>query len=58
MIFACIIFILEFFSWKFDIFKNLIWLNLSQISALIILILWGIRLSKIYKAKEKEDAKV
>jgi hypothetical protein len=58
MIFSCIIFILEFFSWKFDLFKNLMWVNLSQICAIIIFILASIRLSKIYKAKEQKNAEI
>jgi hypothetical protein len=35
----------------------LIWINLSQICAIIIFVLASGRLSRIYKAKEQRDAK-
>jgi hypothetical protein len=51
MIFSCVVFILDFFSWKFDIFKDMIWINLPQIWAIIIFILCCIRLIKVYREK-------
>lgn len=48
-IFASILFILEFYSWKYDIFKDLISLNLTQISAIWILVFSIYRLIKIFQ---------
>lgn len=54
MIFSCIIFIMEFFSWKYWIFKDAIWINLSQISAILLLIFWAYRIYLISKESEKD----
>lgn len=54
-IFACIVFILEFFSWKYGIFKETIYLNLSQICAIAILIFSFINLKRIYKEDNKSN---
>jgi hypothetical protein len=52
MAFSCIVFVLEFFSWKFDIFKeSFIWINLSQIWAIVIFALCFAKLVKIYRVK-------
>ena len=47
--FSVIVFFLEFFSWKYWIFKDLIWIDLSQICAIWILGFSIYRLTKIYK---------
>jgi hypothetical protein len=61
MAFSCIIFSLEPFSWKFDIFKELFvqinlshWINLSQICAIIIFLFCFVRLIRIYIKKEDD----
>lgn len=54
MIFSCIIFIFEFFSWKYWIFKDFIYLNLSQLCAIAIFIFCFINLKKIYKEDSKD----
>ncbi len=54
MIFSCIIFIFEFFSWKYWIFKDSIHLNLSQLCAIAIFIFCFINLRKIYKEDSKD----
>ena len=51
MIFSTMVFFLEFLSWKFWIFNDLIWINLNQISAIWIFVFCIYRLFKIYKAK-------
>ncbi|PZM86631.1 hypothetical protein DLH72_00410 [Candidatus Gracilibacteria bacterium] len=51
MIFSCIIFIMEFFSGKNDLFKEYIILNLSQVSAIA---LFGLGFLKVYKLYKKE----
>lgn len=50
MSFSVLIFILEFFSWKFGLIKDNIWINLNQVSV-IFLFLFG--LYKIYKIYTK-----
>lgn len=54
-IFACIIFILEFFSWKYWVFKETFYINLSQICAIFILIFSIINLKRIYKEDNKSN---
>jgi len=53
MIFACIIFIFEFFSWKNDIFKDVIIINLNQIFAIIILLTCAYKVYKLYKKETR-----
>lgn len=53
MIFACIIFIMDFFNWKPDIFKDYLFLNLSQISAIFLLWFWWYKIYNIYKKETK-----
>ncbi len=48
-IFASIILWLEFFSWKFDFFKDTIWINMSQIWAIFMLIICWKALYKMVK---------
>lgn len=47
--FSCIVFFLEFFSWKYWIFKDSLWVNMSQICSIWILLFSIYRLVKIYK---------
>ncbi|MDD3793249.1 MAG: prolipoprotein diacylglyceryl transferase [Candidatus Gracilibacteria bacterium] len=54
-IFACIIFILEFFSGKYGVFKETFYINLSQICAIFILIFSIINLKRIYKEDNKSN---
>lgn len=49
MLFATIVFFLEFFSWKYWIFKESIWLNLSQVCAIWIFGFAVWRIIKIYR---------
>ncbi|MDD3145247.1 MAG: prolipoprotein diacylglyceryl transferase [Candidatus Gracilibacteria bacterium] len=56
MIFSCIIFIFEFFSGKYGIFKDTINLNLSQICAIAIFIFCFFNLKRIYKEDSKSKA--
>lgn len=51
LIFSCIIFIMEFFSWKSDIFKDFMHLNLNQIS--VIFLFW-FAFNRVYKFYKKE----
>lgn len=53
MIFSCIIFIMEFFSWKNDLFKEYIILNLSQVSAIALFWLWFLKVYRLYKKETK-----
>ena len=48
--FSSILLVFEFFSWKFDIFKLGIGINLTQICALILIIASGLQLYKIMKS--------
>lgn len=57
MIFSCIIFIMEFFSWKNDLFKDLIFLNLSQISAIFLFWFAFNRVYNLYKKETKRWVK-
>lgn len=57
MLFSCILFIMEFFSWKYWIFRDFIGINLTQVSAIILLIFSAYRLHKIYK-QEQNDKKI
>lgn len=53
MAFSCIIFIMEFFSWKPDIFKEYMHLNLSQISAIIIFWFMSYKVFNFYKKETR-----
>ncbi len=54
MLISCTVFILEFFSWKYWIFKDMIWINFTQIWAIILFIFCVKRLYNIYKEEPKE----
>lgn len=54
MIFSCIIFIMEFFSWKYWVFKEIIWINHSQLFAIWLIIFWAYRITKIFKSENKD----
>lgn len=47
--FSSFLLIFEFFSWKFDIFKNLIGINMVQIGAFILIVVSAIQLYKMMK---------
>lgn len=53
MIFSLIIFIMDFFNWKTDIFKDFININLSQISAIILFIFWAYKIYLLYNKTTK-----
>ncbi len=46
--FSVIIFILDFFSWKYWVFKDIIWLSMTQILAMFLFLFWVYSLYKIY----------
>lgn len=56
MIFACIIFIFEFFSWKYGIFKDKTWLNISQFFMIILFAVSVFKLYIIYKINSFDKA--
>jgi len=47
--------ILEFFSWKYDIFKTNIWLNFTQIWAIFFILFWLFWLYRIYKTPKNTE---
>jgi len=51
IIFSSLILIFDFFSWKYDIFKESIWINLMQIFSVLIIGFCIYRLSLIFKEK-------
>lgn len=48
MVFACIVFIFEFFNWRINI-TSIFWLNLAQYWSIVIFIYFAYRLKKISK---------
>lgn len=55
MIFSCIIFIMEFLSGKSDLLKDFIFINLSQIFAIILFSVCFYKIHKIYKIETKNE---
>lgn len=54
LVFSCVIFMMEFFNWKpVDLFKENIWLNLSQVCAVIIFWVVGYYVFKLYKKETR-----
>lgn len=53
LIFSLIIFLMEFFTWKHDIFQDWLWLNHSQIWAIFLFIFWIYRIFKLYKKETR-----
>ena len=47
--------IFDFFSWKYDIFKNYIWINVMQIFSIVLIVFCSYRLIKIFKEKENKE---
>ena len=47
---SCIIIIFDFFSWKYDIFKDLIWINLNQIFFIFFIIFCAYKLVGIFRS--------
>jgi len=47
IIFSSILLIFEFFSWKYDIFKNIIWINMVQLFAILFIIYTWYHLYKL-----------
>ncbi len=52
---SCVFLIFEYFSWKYDIFKDSIWINMTQTFSLFLIIFAGYRLLKILKFNEGKD---
>lgn len=52
IIFSSIILIFEFFTWKYDIFKDLLWINLMQSFSIIFIIFCFYRLFLIFSSKD------
>jgi hypothetical protein len=55
IIFASILLIFEFFSWKYDIFKDSIWINLIQTFSIFVIIFCSYRLYLIFSSKENKE---
>lgn len=55
VLFSILLLILESFSWKYDFFKIEIWINFTQICAIILWIFWFIGLYRIYKTPKTTD---
>lgn len=55
ILFSTTIFSLEFMSWKIDIFKELIWINLMQLFSIYLAFYAWYRLYLIYTDKEKKS---
>lgn len=55
ILFSTSLLILENYSWKYDYFKVAIWLNFTQIWAIILIILWFIWLYRVYKTPTTTD---
>lgn len=55
ILFSSIIFTFEFFSWKFDIFKDWIWINLNQIFAIFIVLFCIYRLYWVFTKDSKQE---
>lgn len=55
IIMSLLFIIFEFFSWKYDIFRDNIWINLTQILSIIFIIFCIYRLIKIFSYTESKD---
>lgn len=58
IIFSSIILIFDFFSWKYDIFKDAIWINLNQTFAILLIIFCAYRLYLISNSKENKEHQI
>jgi hypothetical protein len=58
IIFSSILLIFEFFSWKYDILKNLTWINLNQSLSMLFIIFCSYRLFLVFSSNEKCNLKV
>lgn len=54
ILFSITIFTMEFFSWKHDYFKDMININLSQISAIVLFLFWAYRIFLVYKRQTRK----
>ncbi|EKE26754.1 MAG: hypothetical protein ACD_4C00161G0001 [uncultured bacterium (gcode 4)] len=52
IIFASLLLIFEFFNWSSDIFSSFIYINLTQIWAVGLILIWARWLAKIYKQEK------
>lgn len=57
IMFWSIILIFDFFSWKYDIFKNTIWINLSQTFSIFVISFCFYRLFLIFNSNENKERK-
>ena len=58
IIFWSIILTFDFFSWKYDIFKNIIWINLNQTFSIFLIIFCAYRLYLIFNSNENKNVRV
>lgn len=58
IIFWSIILIFDFFSWKYDIFKDYIWINISQTFSVLLIIFCAYRLFLIFKSNENKEQRI
>lgn len=55
IIFSCILLIFEFFSWKTDILKDFVWMNLTQFFSLLLIFICSYRLFLLIKENEWKE---
>ena len=55
IIFSCILLIFEFFSWKTDILKDSIWMNLTQLFVILLIFICSYRLFLLMKENEWKE---
>ena len=55
IIFSCVLLIFEFFSWKTDMLKDSVWMNLTQFFSLLLIIICSYRLYLLMQENEWKE---